>query len=483
MPLIGHVMLLIWPVVGLMLFTQFRVPIALSVTLIAGYLFLPPKLFFDLPAIPNLNKENIPVLTAFLILALGAGNFRKEALLPGWLPRHWLFQLLIAMLVIGAIGTVVTNRGVLVYGPRVITGLGFSDIRVDLFVILFTLLPFLMARKYLSDETGQRALLVIVLAFAVFYTLPALYEVRMSPRLNFKLYGEFPHSWMQHLRGGSWRPIVFLDHGLKLGLFLSMATLLAFGYIKAVNTSDRAKYILAGAWLFVVLVLSKNLGALLLAIMFVPIALIFSARMQVIFAAVIAGVILCYPILRSTGVISAPAIMSVAENVNPTRARSLAYRLEHEDILMAKASQKPIWGWGGWGRSRVYETQYGDDISTTDGLWVITFGVRGWVGYLSYFGLLCMPIILLAAHRSKPISPTTALVALLLALNLIDLVPNTGVTTLTWLLAGSLLGTFELRRKGGGGGETAPVETTDIMPRRTPNSYSRFPRETQPLDR
>ena len=37
------------------------------------------------------------------------------------------------------------------------------------------------------------------------------------------VYGFFPHSWLQHVRGGGFRPIVFMNHGLVLGIFLSMA--------------------------------------------------------------------------------------------------------------------------------------------------------------------------------------------------------------------------------------------------------------------
>lgn len=57
--------------------------------------------------------------------------------------------------------------------------------------------------------------LLKVLALACLaYSLLALWEVRMSPRLNREIYGFFGHSWSQHVRYGGYRPILFLNHGI-----------------------------------------------------------------------------------------------------------------------------------------------------------------------------------------------------------------------------------------------------------------------------
>ena len=39
----------------------------------------------------------------------------------------------------------------------------------------------------------------------------------------------------------------------------------------------------------------------------------------------------------------------------PDRAGSLEFRLMNEDLFIAKALQRPIFGWGGWGRGSLYE--------------------------------------------------------------------------------------------------------------------------------
>jgi hypothetical protein len=59
-------------------------------------------------------------------------------------------------------------------------------------------------------------------------------------------------------------------------------------------------------------------------------------------------------------------------------------------------------------------------------------------------GLLAVPPILLALRRRREaIDPATAALALILAVNLIDLLPNSGLTPITWLLAGALAGRLE----------------------------------------
>ncbi|BDZ74639.1 hypothetical protein GCM10025856_23580 [Methylophaga marina] len=47
---------------------------------------------------------------------------------------------------------------------------------------------------------------------------------------------------------------------------------------------------------------------------------------------------------------------------------------------------------GGWARSRVFDPETGKDISVTDGYWIIILGKYGWVGFLSTFLFMILPI-------------------------------------------------------------------------------------------
>src|SRR5207302_8625560 len=76
------------------------------------------------------------------------------------------------------------------------------------------------------------------------------------------------------------------------------------------------------------------------------------------------------------------------------RADSVQDRLENDDLMIQRAVERPVFGWGGWGRNRVYVKAQGEDSSVTDGLWIIAFGTRGWVGLLG----VCLSILLPAAR-------------------------------------------------------------------------------------
>jgi hypothetical protein len=86
-------------------------------------------------------------------------------------------------------------------------------------------------------------------------------------------------------------------------------------------------------------------------------------------------------------------------------------------------------------------------MTVSDGRWIILIGIFGWVGYLAEFGLIALPVLLLWARgaglASLGAGPLAGPVALLLAINLIELIPNATLTPLTWLLAGAVLGLAE----------------------------------------
>ena len=208
----------------------------------------------------------------------------------------------------------------------------------------------------------------------------------------------------------------------------------------------KAPYLLWCGWLFVILFLSKTLGAFLIALVLLPVVLFFKARTQILVAAAIAGMVLLYPTLRQANVLPIGAVQDLASSISADRAASLNTRLENEETLLARANVKPLFGWGGWGRSRIFDQFSGRDLSITDGTWVIAFGVSGWVGYLATFGLLTWPTFMLVRRRGA-VNLVTSGLTLVLASNLVDLIPNSSLTPLTWTLAGSVLGGLEVMKR------------------------------------
>lgn len=452
---------------------------AVASSIVGGYLLLPESFRIDLPGAPTLNKSSITALTTFLAATLLLKGTRIRGLpdgtiLPGWMPRSRAAQILLIGLVIGIAGMVVTNGDPLRYGSLLLPGLRLYDMVAMIGNVLISLLPFLLARKYLAHPDAQIKLLVVLAVAGLLYSLPALYEIRMSPQLSRMIYGYFPHDWAQHLRAGGFRPVVFLHHGLWLSIFFCSAFLAAMALWRSSSGQIRWRWMLASGWLFMTLVLSKSLGALGIGILLGAVILFLPVRLQVLTAAALAAVVLTYPLLRGAGMIPVDTLTEFARGIEAERANSLGARLHNEDSLLTKANERPLFGWGTWGRNRVYDSD-GNNLSITDGYWIISIGGKGWAGYLSEMGLLTVPLILLGLRwRSLALAPAAAGVALALTANLIDLIPNATLTPVTWLLAGSLAGRLELGRLP----EARQVPDGDILPARR-NGYSRQTRRHQ----
>ena len=433
----------VWPIVTVVLFKRLSSAAAVSSAIIGGYLLLPPGAGLNLPFVPALTKEVLPALIAFIIVF--SKRERRpfdDATIQSRVEHSRSFNLLIALMLLSPIATVLNNAEPVVAGPRVIEGVSIYDAVSSFAATLLVLLPFFLGRKLLGTDEGHRTFLKILAILALGYSILALYEIRMSPQLNRMFYGYFPHSFLQHIRGGGYRPLVFLNHGLLLGLFLAMAAVASLAaWRSGLGQERRIVWIWAGLYLAAVLVLSKSLGALLLFLAIFPIVLMAGVRGQLLAAAAMGLVVLFYPMLRGADVVPTEQVVAFAEQIDTDRAASLNFRLEQEAALLERANIKPLFGWGGWGRSRIFNEATGRDESVTDGLWVITIGTSGWVGYIAKFGLLILPVVLLAYNRQRyGLTLATSGLALILAINLFDLLPNAGLTPVTWLIAGALAG-------------------------------------------
>jgi hypothetical protein len=477
----GYFAIFGWPVAAAIFFARFNLAVAISVTIVAGYLFLPLLPKIDLPVLPSIDKNSVPAFVALILAFTGAGavvNHQRKSNGPRaekirLIPRNKLALLLLTTLLLCGIATSYLNGDPLRYGPRTVPGLTLYDGLSSAMTAGVMIIPFLLGYAFLARPEDHKSILIVMAIFGGIYSILALYEIRMSPQLNRSIYGFFPHSWVQHKRGGGWRPIVFLKHGLFVGIFLSMATYAALTIMNQAVDDWRTK----AKWLALLtggtLLLSSNLGATLILILFVPILFFVPSRGQMLFAATIAGLVFLYPMARGAGLVPVDSLISFAEKIDTDRADSLTFRFENEDVLLEKAFQRPGFGWGGWTRGRVFNDR-GEITTITDGYWVIIFGDGGWVRYLSEMGLLCLPIVLLAyRQRRYELGPITTGLSLVLAINLIDLLPNAGLSPITWMISGALWGRLAL------GKIMVEAEEQNIAPR----PVSSYTRQTELIDR
>jgi hypothetical protein len=453
-----------FPIVVFVLFRKLPLQSAVVWSIVAGYMLLPSEqqIYLNLPIIPTINKDLVPAVAAAIIgyltwkksldpgmnraRPLAAAPQRQAVVLPGWLPRSFIGLALLGLLVFGAIMSVLTNDDVLVYGDRVLQAQRPYDALSVILNLSVVLLPALLGRKFLADNVGHLALMKAVCIAALAYVPLMLFEIRMSPQINQMVYGFFPHSWVQHIRGGGFRPLVFLDHGLHLGIFLAFTCVGVAILVRVSEAAARLRYIVALIVLLLALAISRNVGALLIGMVLVPVALLAPVRLQLFVAAAIAVLVLSYPILRGADLIPTDRILEIASSYSEQRSRSLGARFTNEDRLLAHASERPLFGWSTWGRWRVYD-ETGQDITISDGAWVIAIAVGGWAGYIGQFGIFCLPLILFVFRRKRySISLVTSGLCLMIGANLIDLIPNAGSSPVFWMAAGAILGRIELPR-------------------------------------
>lgn len=472
--------LILWPLIAVGIFL-WRGPVhGLIWSVLIGHLTLPEAFALDLPGLPPYHK-GMAVMVGCILGAFATRSRERVPFSREQGPTK-IMAVLIAALIFSPFLTAFNNGERLFYGPTVVPSLGLRDGIAMVADSLVLIVLFLMSRRYLFTESTHRALLRAIVLSGVVYTFPILFELRLSPQIHTWTYGYFQHIWVQHVRGGGFRPVVYLPHGLWIGLLLYMTVIAAVSLWRREREENRLVYLLMGGWLLLVLLVSRNLGAVMLAVLFLPAMLMLPRRALVWIAASVSIFFLTFPAARQAEMIPLDGIVSLAAKISEERAGSLEYRFVNEDAFLERAAGKPLTGWGVWARWRIWDDVTGEEISTSDGLWVSYLGERGWVGYIALFGLLTLPIFYLRhteKKRGQRTSMTTVGMTAIMAGNLIYLIPNNALSPLSILVAGALAGYVQKRPAEDPDGAVSDPEQSVLKPRERTIRYTRFNRADQ----
>jgi hypothetical protein len=314
--------------------------------------------------------------------------------------------------------------------------------------------PYFAGKRYFSNYAALRDLVGVYLVGAALYLPLCLFEVRMSPQLHFHVYGFMQHSFLQAVRFGGFRPMVFMHHGLAVSFFMVAATLIAFWlwwtaaarWLPArVLQKHPALFPLFLAALFVTAALSKSTGALALGMAGAGVLFV-SARLKTRWPVI--GLLIVpfvYISVRTTDAWSGADLVPLLEQVvGPDRAESFAFRQHNEDLLIEKAFEGPALGWGGWGRNYVCDRR-GKPITVPDGLWIIALGQYGMGGLLDLYVAMLLPVVRFLwlqppAAWSRPWCACAAAGAMIVALHMLDNLLNGMHNPVFILMAGALAG-------------------------------------------
>jgi hypothetical protein len=323
-------------------------------------------------------------------------------------------------------------------------------------------MPYFIGRVYFTDAESIRELAIGFFISGLVYIPICLFEIRMSPQLGKWLYG-FDAGYSGQRLGG-WRPTGLMANGLMLGMWMTAATFCGIwlwftGSLKKVGKYKASTLIIA---LTITTILCKSTGALVLLIGGLGLLWVIR-RTRVAFPFLLLCVIpVVYPIIRASGMWDGSHLTALAKStVGADRAQSLQFRFRNEDILAEKALRRPIWGWGRFGRSRVYD-ENGKDISTTDGLWIITLGISGSVGLTAVTLIYLVPGTWFwrrtrAADWSDPSFAAISAFSVILGLYAIDNILNAMINPVMTVAMGAVSGAMLKRIKPTA---EAPVEQT-----------------------
>jgi hypothetical protein len=349
-------------------------------------------------------------------------------------------------MIIGIYFTVATNPDPLVFGRLFLPGLTSHDfLSLTIKALLYWWPAFTVGRRIYTKAEDLEVLCTVWTVAGLVYSLFIIVELIMSPQLNRWIYGYQPSSFEQAIRGGGYRPIVFMGHGLTLSLFMSISFLAATGLAKARVRLFGVSCRWFALYLLIILKAVHSAGALIYGIIFAPLLLWAPVRSQARVAMGATILVFCYPVLRFYDLVPVDSIEHFfTATLGGDRAGSLAYRLTNEGDLLKKAILRAWFGWGSWGRQFTY-TSWGKQTALADGEWILVLGAWGFIGFCAMFGFLLTPIFAFAKNKLRQISypreAAMAAAALFITVAwVLDLIPNAGTPPHMLLTLGALAG-------------------------------------------
>ena len=433
-----------WPIVVLWLLIRYPTKKAIFISIVLTTLLLPSAFSADVPLLPPLDKDNITGLSLILFLFLMRKKFR-------------IFQpglstiLFIGYFIVIAITVELNAIPIIIIGSKYLPGLTYHDIFSTIIRLIIYTMPFFLGRYFSTSLKDTEIFFKIMVVMALIYTLPMLFELKMSPQLHNIFYGYQPSQFVQEIREDGYRPMVFVGHGLGLAFWMSTCILAAVALLKNKIRSTILSPVVVVCYLFVVLIFCKTWSAAAYAVLGMFFILKLRPSTQVKWSFIIAAIVILYPIAKVNEVIPEKEIISTISQYNPARAQSLEFRFQNENEMLTHVLEKPFFGWGSWGRNRIYSKWDGRDLSVTDGRWIIELGTNGWMGFLFYYAILLTPLYY-ALKTFKYIKEPKdqvyfAALSIILAICIIDSIPNTGMGPMHFFLAGILLGQAEFLNK------------------------------------
>ncbi|PSB50949.1 hypothetical protein C7B67_12690 [filamentous cyanobacterium Phorm 6] len=408
------------------LFIRFPAQRAVIISFVVAWLFL-PQVSYPIPILPPLTKISTACY-GILLATIIYDTERITTFKPGWLDIPMVIWCLCPIV------SQVSNGG--------------SPISPTFLQIVSWGAPYFLGRLYLGSLDGLRQMAIGIFAGGLAYIPFTLIEGVKGPILHQMVYGvSAVEDWGQARRMGGWRPVVFMQHGLMVGVWMMTAALIGIwlwqtGALKKFQGRNIKTLVIV---LTISFFLCRSTGAYSL----------FGIGLLILFCAkwfrtslpllLIIGYVAFYLYVAASGQFASKDVIDfITQIFGEERSDSLKFRFDMEEILGEKARQRFLFGWGDAGGNRVYN-QYGKDISVTDSLWIIAFGLYGAVGLVSLFSSLLLPVVAFcmkypARTWSNPKVAPAAALGVALTMYVFDCVLNAMTNPIFAVIAGGISG-------------------------------------------
>lgn len=335
--------------------------------------------------------------------------------------------------------------------PTALTnGLGMYDGMTALWSQFFQWgLPYFAGRLYFTDQEKMIDLAKGFIIGGLVYVPLCLFEIKMSPQLYKMVYGYSHTSFNMMIRFGGFRPVVFMQHGLPVALWMATTATAAFWLWKS-RKIEQFFHVPMGvhvALLIVTVILCKSTGAWILLLLGISSYFIFRYLGSITFLQVLLLAVPTYTIVRAFGFLDRYVIQDFfAHFVPQERLDSLSIRLLQEDLFSIHTKERLFFGWGGYGRNRPVDPYTGNDlIRMIDSLWLVVFSSKGAVGLYSMLSAVLLGPMLAFNQKNfdqegeKEEGVFLAVLGLSVVLSMIDGLSNGMFNIFFMVISGALL--------------------------------------------
>jgi hypothetical protein len=435
----AYTMLLLYPLIAVGVFRSLRPAVAAVLLVVCGDLFLPQDTSFDLTGLPVLAKDQFIYLSV-VVGALASVPGRLASTRPGF------YEAMAIVLAAGGAITTLTNQDPIRYGPTVLPAMPWGDFPSGAISdLLWYLLPFWLGRALVRQGRDVRVIIATLAGGGMVYSLLCWVEIQLSPQLHVWVYGFMPSAFVMAYRWGGFRPIVFMENGLATSIFMAMALISCAALARVRAPVLRLPARPATGWLTVTIVACKSVASAVFGIVLGGAVLVLKPRMLARIAVLLCLLLSLYPALRLAKLFPVDTIGELAYSFDETRGKSLTGRFEVERKMLDLARERPWFGWGGYSRNWPYDPETGESLVVPDGYWILQLGSRGVLGFVCAFGMLVIPVLGAAMRigkvRDQRDQILLAALLLVIAVRVVDQIPNGRWSSLPVFLAGALYST------------------------------------------